>query len=495
MMVTVFCFVLNVGLIDNAESSSLHYEKEANQLHKADILRGTDLGLELERALNRAEGSAMLVRLLGEEVNALKQKNSHPFQDVPKWADDYVGFLYSKGLTQGISTNMFGSLATMTATEYTTFLLRAIGYDDIQGDFKWNEAMLKAVDINMLKHDEVQRMNKKENFLRDDMAGLSWRALHTEIKGKKLILVEKLVQSGALDKKMVFAAGFPVVVSFQEYIAIVDEDQVVAILEDITLSYRELLDLLRVLDIFYPGNADNAVNHSELLANYTRQLVAKKYLTETAKAENVLVDVTIIQEQITINKKRGLVKTVEQEQLLYNYIYDNELINEFFKKMVTDEYFESVVNIEEVKNYYVNNPQDFTHASVRHILISTDQRKESEAVKLANQLAERIRQGEDMGELAYVYTDDPGSKNSGGLYENVLVNQWVREFMEAALISPIGEVGDVVKTDYGYHVLLVENRNVVDFKDVMESIREDIAQEHFRDFMLRAQEHAIINLL
>lgn len=99
-----------------------------------------------------------------------------------------------------------------------------------------------------------------------------------------------------------------------------------------------------------------------------------------------------------------------------------------------------------------------TTASVRHILISSESRKPEEALKLANDLEARLKKGEDFAKLAKEFSEDPGSKENGGLYANADVSQWVPEFKEAALTQPIGQVGPPVKTDYGYHIIKVENR-------------------------------------
>ncbi|NLD87238.1 MAG: hypothetical protein GX633_03155, partial [Clostridiales bacterium] len=66
------------------------YTKYADALKAMGLFRGTNSGYELDRAATRVEAIVMLIRILGEENNALSFKGTHPFTDVPSWANCYV---------------------------------------------------------------------------------------------------------------------------------------------------------------------------------------------------------------------------------------------------------------------------------------------------------------------------------------------------------------------------------------------------------------------
>ncbi|MFS0556969.1 peptidylprolyl isomerase [Brevibacillus sp. 179-C9.3 HS] len=123
-----------------------------------------------------------------------------------------------------------------------------------------------------------------------------------------------------------------------------------------------------------------------------------------------------------------------------------------------------------------------TTASVRHILISTEKRKPEEALKISNDLVSRLKKGEDFAKLATEFTDDPGSKESGGLYADADVTQWVPEFKEAALTQKVGEVGPPVKTDFGYHIIKVENRKEKTFDEMKEQLRAVSLEKGYEAF-------------
>lgn len=87
----------------------------------------------------------------------------------------------------------------------------------------------------------------------------------------------------------------------------------------------------------------------------------------------------------------------------------------------------------------------------RHILLET--REEAERV------LERLDHGEDFGSLARVLSQDPGSAKERGDLGWFPQGQMVPEFEEAAFNLRPGEVSDVVETSFGFHIILVEERD------------------------------------
>ena len=100
-------------------------------------------------------------------------------------------------------------------------------------------------------------------------------------------------------------------------------------------------------------------------------------------------------------------------------------------------------------------------ASVRHILLLTQGKTDAEKAEIRKKmegLLGRARGGEDFAGLAKEFSEDPGSKDSGGLYEDKGRGEWVKPFEDAAFSVPVGQISDIVETTYGYHIIKVEGR-------------------------------------
>ncbi|MFZ9386414.1 MAG: peptidylprolyl isomerase [Chitinophagaceae bacterium] len=102
---------------------------------------------------------------------------------------------------------------------------------------------------------------------------------------------------------------------------------------------------------------------------------------------------------------------------------------------------------------------------VRHILIATTQRDPQSgqtvmvrdtatAYKLADSIRNAIAAGSNFDSLCAKFSDDPGSKDKGGVYDKVPSGQMVGPFNDFMFLKPVGSKG-VVKTDFGYHYMEV----------------------------------------
>jgi peptidyl-prolyl cis-trans isomerase D len=101
----------------------------------------------------------------------------------------------------------------------------------------------------------------------------------------------------------------------------------------------------------------------------------------------------------------------------------------------------------------------------RHILISTNQSKDKKIIaqkqKMADSLVKLINK-DNFTEFVMKYSEDPGSKQSGGVYDNFLEADMVPEFSTFCATQPVGSIG-VVKTDFGFHIIEVMERDASTF--------------------------------
>lgn len=102
------------------------------------------------------------------------------------------------------------------------------------------------------------------------------------------------------------------------------------------------------------------------------------------------------------------------------------------------------VTDDDVKNYIASHPEFDTK----------DKRAKAEEV------LSRAKAGEDFGKLAKEFSEDPGSKDKGGLYENVAVNSgFDKNFESAALALEPGQITqNLVETPFGFHIIKLEKK-------------------------------------
>ena len=120
------------------------------------------------------------------------------------------------------------------------------------------------------------------------------------------------------------------------------------------------------------------------------------------------------------------------------------------------------ITAREIETYYQNNQEKFgqpKRIKVRHILVKSDS-KDSEALAQARKKAESIREdalkGKDFAQLAKQYSEDPGTKDSGGDLGYITRGQVVPEFEEAAFSLQVGGISNIIQTPYGLHIVKVD---------------------------------------
>ncbi len=105
----------------------------------------------------------------------------------------------------------------------------------------------------------------------------------------------------------------------------------------------------------------------------------------------------------------------------------------------------------------INGFETQKRATVRHILISTNDRDESAAKSLADSLVKVIKSKDNFEDMVSLFSDDPGSKNNGGVYKWFKQGTMVPEFDKASFEGQKGAI-QLVKTTYGYHIVEVLDR-------------------------------------
>mgnify|MGYP006425513841 CR=1 FL=1 len=255
--------LLIIVLLLSTISFGITNQDKAEVLKEMGILKGTDQGLQLDEEFTRAQGAVMLVRILGVVDQLQEKEYNHPFNDVPEWASQHVGYLYQNGLANGISDSEYGSNQRMQSNDYLTFVLRALNYDDSKGDFSWSNAVDKAEDLNII--DSVTKKKYKNGeFLREDMADVTYNSLNSNMKDSNKLLVDILNQETSISNNLDMTISTDNSTSNTNTISDVNNS-------DITIS---------------TDNSDNSVNNSNNTV-YDYSTTTNNYIDNSITINNV----------------------------------------------------------------------------------------------------------------------------------------------------------------------------------------------------------------
>lgn len=205
----VLVFSLVMSIFQLTVKASNNYENEALILKELGLFKGSNEGFELEREANRLEGLVMLIRLIGKEDEALAWSGKHPFSDVPEWGSVYVGYAYETNIANGTSATTFGSEDPLSSKMYFTFLLRALNYNDKAGEFLWSASLDKAQELGLLTKEEKSNLLSTSQFLRDDCAYYSYKALNQPMNHTDRLLLHYLIDNEVVDEIIAKELGFP----------------------------------------------------------------------------------------------------------------------------------------------------------------------------------------------------------------------------------------------------------------------------------------------
>jgi peptidyl-prolyl cis-trans isomerase C len=163
---------------------------------------------------------------------------------------------------------------------------------------------------------------------------------------------------------------------------------------------------------------------------------------------------------------------------------DQIVAGEVFKQLVAG----TKPSDADVQAYYDKNKATWQQASARHILIRMQgspvpvragqkDLTDEEALAKVKELRVKIVGGANFADLAKAESDDQGSGENGGDLGSFGPGQMVPEFDEAAFKIPVGQVSDPIKTQYGYHLLLVEKRESKSLEDARAEIEQKLKPE------------------
>ncbi|MEN2773911.1 peptidylprolyl isomerase [Acetivibrio clariflavus] len=247
------------------------------------------------------------------------------------------------------------------------------------------------------------------------------------------------------------------------------ENGVVRKQEVIDMTLNNLTELKTFILAAKKDNYKLPEQDAEAIARSVEDLIKEKGNGDREKAEKALME------------ESGV--TLEQYQRMYE-----EYTLAYFNYATSYAYTLEVSEKEMKEEYEKNKAQYGDKVVVKHILVSTNDKETNEPLpedkvaekkKLAEEILQKVKAGEDFDALVKQYSDDPGSVDKGGQYV-IGRGQTAPEFDEWSFNAKEGDI-DIVKTDFGFHIMkFVRKANFEDQKDV---IRVAVQRQKFNERM------------
>jgi peptidyl-prolyl cis-trans isomerase SurA len=225
------------------------------------------------------------------------------------------------------------------------------------------------------------------------------------------------------------------------------------------------------VDIENQGAAAGEISDCQLLG----KLMEDRLYAHQAVQDSLLVSDTEVNttSDRQIQQLASQIGSVEKVLEFYNQpdlqsfkdeLYDINKLRMLAEKMKMEIVGEVEVTPEEVRQFFYDIPitkRPVFGAELEIAQIVKQPKPSEEEKRRIIQRLEQIRQdvienGSSFSVKAILYSQDPGSKSSGGAYSMTRETPFVKEFKDVAFSLREGEISEPFETDFGYHIILVE---------------------------------------
>ena len=200
-----------------------------------------------------------------------------------------------------------------------------------------------------------------------------------------------------------------------------------------------------------------------------QNVIVKQLLLEAIEKENILAKPEELDQQTALVTSRLKEGTTLSEVLAQNQITDEEFRNDLELSIRVQKLLDiktaglAEPTPQQIEDFYKQNREQFTRpesVQLRHLLIlvndNADTSTQTQAREKAEDLRQQILNGADFGQMAQQHSDDTPSRERGGLLKNVQRGFLPKPLDDAAFSIGPGQLSNVLETELGYHILLVE---------------------------------------
>ena len=263
----------------------------------------------------------------------------------------------------------------------------------------------------------------------------------------------------------------------------VDKNTVVATAAGEEIKKEEFNKIFGILKIQYEQNYGTDVWEKEVDGRKTIDIVKEKVLDslidtriQMKKADELGIKVSEEELNTEINKFKGL---FDSEERFNEFLTSQKIDMEYFEYSLKRDLIINKLRVkltenikvtdEEVTTYYGANQNEFIKVKASHILLDTEEE--------ARNAIQRLNQGEDFNKLAKEISKDPSAQQNSGDLGYFKHGDMVEPFETAAFALAPGKVSDIVRTDYGFHIIKVEDKKLDKLEDVRDELKANLLSE------------------
>ena len=244
------------------------------------------------------------------------------------------------------------------------------------------------------------------------------------------------------------------------------------------------------------GKALTPESMVKLRENVVESLIDRSLLYQESVREGIAVSDEEVQEQWSQLRQRFTSEEAYQLALKRMQMDENQMRDEIRRanaiRKLIDKFFGNTATIsdEEALAFYKSRQHEFVRpeeVQARHILLRPDpkggEEAKQEAVKKLQELRKNIVEGKDFAELARSHSQCPSAEKGGdlGFFSR---EKMAKPFSDAAFALQPGELSDVVETQFGYHLIKLEERRpegVIPFEEVRDGVVNYLSRQAVKE--------------
>ncbi len=227
-------------------------------------------------------------------------------------------------------------------------------------------------------------------------------------------------------------------------------------------------------------NSVNLSQKKEIAKNLLQNHIKSKLIEKELSKSDFDIDSKDVEKEIISYKKKFKDEEEFQKFLKFHKLTEEKLRSEIILKLKTNIFIEKEVtnkikvSEESILKYYNENKGEFLEkeqVKVKHILVKSSENDSKESQEIAFEKAKKIsaklKKGESFEDLAKTESET-SLKATGGDLGWLSKGRMIKEFEEAAFKLNKGEISDIVKTTFGYHIIKVEDKKNEKQKELAE---------------------------